>query len=99
MCLALLLSLTSECIIIAEAHYVVGANVGDIPPAMYSQGMKMNVISGPIYVVAVATVKVSVGLALLRITGHTAYIYLVVTVMVFMASSAFLSIFVSRSIA
>lgn len=49
MCLALLLFLASECIIIAEAHYVVGANVGDIRPAMYSQGMKTNVISGPIY--------------------------------------------------
>lgn len=99
MCVTLLLSLTSECIIIAEAHYGVGANVGDIPPAMYSQSMKMNVVSGPIYVVAVATVEVSVGLELLRIAGHTAYRYLVVTVMVIMASWAFLSNFVGRSIA
>lgn len=62
---------------------------------MYSQGMEMNVISGPIYVVAVATVKVSVGLAL-RIEGHTAYRYLVMTVMIIMGSWAFLIIFVSR---
>lgn len=97
MCLAMLLSLAGEGIIIAEAHYGAGRHVGDIPPAMYSEGMKMNVISGPIYVVAVATVKVSVGLALLRIAGHTAYRYIVMTVMVIMGSWAFLSIFVSRA--
>lgn len=97
MCLAMLLSLAGEGIIIAEDRYGAGRHVGDIPPAMYSEGMKMNVISGPIYVVAVATVKVSVGLALLRIAGHTAYRYLIMTVMIIMGSWAFLSIFVSRA--
>ncbi|KAG6359417.1 hypothetical protein INS49_012938 [Diaporthe citri] len=89
----MLLSLAGEGIIIAEAHYGARRHFGDIPPAMYSEGMKMNVISGPIYVVAVATVKVSVGLALLRIAGHTAYPYLVMTVMAIMGSWAFLSNF------
>lgn len=57
MCLALLLSLAGECIMIARAHYGAGRHVGDFSPAIYSQGMKMNVMSGPIYVDAVATVK------------------------------------------
>ena len=58
-------------VVIAEAHYVAGRHVGDIPLAMYWEAMKMNVISGPIYI-AVATVKVFVGLALLRTTGRAA---------------------------
>lgn len=94
----MLVSRAGEGRIVAEAHYGAGRHVDDIPPAVYSEGMKMNVISG-IYVMAVATVKVSVGLALLRISGHTAYRYLVMTVtgMVIMGSWAFLSIFVSRA--
>lgn len=86
MCVALLLSLAGEGITIAKAHYGAGRHVGDVSPAMYSQGKKMNVISGPIYIVAVVTERVSVGLELLRIAGHTANRYLVVTVMVIMAS-------------
>lgn len=97
MCLSMLLSLAGEGRIVAEAHYGAGRYVDDIPLAVYSEGMKKNVISGPMYVMAVATGKVSVGLALLRIAGHTAYRYLVMTVMVIMGSWAFLSIFVSRA--
>lgn len=59
--MAMLLSLAVEGIIIAEAHYGAGRHVGDIPRPMYLEGMEMNVISGPIYVVAVATVRCPLG--------------------------------------
>lgn len=47
MCLAMLLSLAGEGIIIAEAYYGAGRQVVDpIPPVVGSQDMKMIVISG-----------------------------------------------------
>lgn len=52
--------------------------------------MMMNVISGPIYVFAIATVRVFVGLALLRIGRHTAYKCLIATAMVVFTGLGFL---------
>lgn len=95
MCLAMLLSATETSLIVAEMHYGGGRHVGDIPPDIYAKGMEMNVISEPIVAVGIAVVKISVGLALLRIVGHTTLRYIIIPIMAFMGAWAFSSIFVS----
>ncbi|ROW00760.1 hypothetical protein VMCG_06495 [Cytospora schulzeri] len=93
MCLAMLFSVAGTGFVTASAYYGAGRHIGDIPPAMYTKGMEMNVISEPIIVVGVAVVKISVGLALLRIVGHTASRFFIIPVMAVMGAWAFCSFF------
>lgn len=96
MCLAMLLSLAGEGIIIAEAHYGAERHVGDIPPAMYSEGMQ-NERGFRVDIRRRGCNCKSVRRACIAENwGHSAYRYLVMTVMVIIGSWAFLSIFVSR---
>lgn len=97
MCAALVMSLAGEGLVIAEVHYGGGRHVGDVLPDDYQKGMKINVLSEPVYVVAIATVKLSVGSMLLRIAGHTSYRYLIITVMAIMGTWAISSVFVCYS--
>lgn len=95
MAVAMLLSLAGEGIVLVEVHYGAGRHLGDISTENFVAGMHMNVISQVIYVVAVATVKLSVGASLLRLAGHTAWRYLIVAVMIIMGLWALSSVFVS----
>lgn len=97
MCLAMLLSVTVSTMVVIEACNGGGRHIGDVPSEIYMVGMKMNVIAQPICVFAVAIVKLSIGMALLRIAGHTSWRYLIITIMTIMGSWAFSSIFVSQT--
>lgn len=91
----MLLSLVGEGLVIAEVHYGGGRHVEDIAPNIYTTGLKMNFLGEPVFAVAIAMVKISVGYALLRIAGHTKWRYLIITIMIVMGSWAMSSIFVS----
>lgn len=93
MCLAMSLSAAESGLVVAESRYGGGRHRGDVPPAVYATGMEMNVISGPI----VAVVKLSVGLALLRIVGHTRVRYFIIPIMAVMGAWAVCGFFVSTS--
>lgn len=97
MCFAMLLSVIGEGLVIAETHHGGGRHVQDVPADVYTEGLKINTLSMPVYAVAIATVKISVGYALMRIAGHTSWRYLIMTIMLIMGSWAFSSIFVSAS--
>lgn len=97
MCCAMLLSLVGAGLILAEVYYGGGRHLSDLTPAVYTMGLKMNTFSMPVYTVAIATVKVSVGCALMRIAGHTRWRYLIMTIMIIMGSWALSTIFVSPS--
>lgn len=95
MCCAMLLSLIGSGLIIVEVQNGGGRHVADVAPDVYTQGLKINTFTMPVYAVAIAMVKVSVGFALMRIAGHTSWRYLIMTIMVIMSCWAFSSIFVS----
>lgn len=95
MCFAMLLSVIGQGLVIAQTRYGGGRHVQDVPADVYTEGLKINTFSMPIYAVAIATVKISVGFTLMRIAGHTSWRYLIMTIMLVMGSWALSSIFVS----
>lgn len=95
MCGAMLLSISIAILIILEAYNGGGRHVGDVSTEVYEMGMKINIITEPICVIAVTAVKLLIGMALLRIAGHTAWKYLIGTIMTVMGCWGFSSVFVS----
>lgn len=61
-----------------------GRHIGDVNPVMYSNGLHFNFITQPIYLWAICIVKMSVGLALLRIASEKKFKVAIYSVMGFM---------------
>lgn len=59
--------IAGQCVIIPQVHYGAGRHIEYIDPKDFSQAMKLNFISQPIYLFAICFVKISVGFFLLRI--------------------------------
>ncbi|CAA9962749.1 hypothetical protein PTMSG1_06123 [Pyrenophora teres f. maculata] len=79
-----LLCVAGQCIIIMQVVYGAGRHIEHIEPSDFSNGMKLNFISQPVYLVAICSVKLSVGLFLLRIAVKAIYRRVIIGIMVFM---------------
>jgi hypothetical protein len=60
-------------LVVPQAYYGAGRHAYHIPPAKESQGLYINFISQPFFLVGVMLVKVSIGLFLLRLTPSQFY--------------------------
>ncbi|KAN0117815.1 hypothetical protein V8E51_003792 [Hyaloscypha variabilis] len=71
--LAMTVSLICFGLVVPQAYYGAGRHAYYIPPAKESQGLYINFISQPFFLVGVMLVKVSIGLFLLRLTPSQFY--------------------------
>lgn len=94
MALAMILSLALGCVDTAGGYNGAGRHIGDVPPEIYKRGVRLSIISQYLFVLAGTAVKLSVGSTLLRLAGHTAWRYVILTVMAFMATWGIASLFV-----
>ncbi|KAG8676122.1 hypothetical protein FPOAC2_02205 [Fusarium poae] len=85
MILTMALNWAGEGAIIASVVYGAGQHIGDVDPAVFQKGMKLNFISQPIFLIAICVVKLSVGFALLRIASTKFYRWLICGIMIFMS--------------
>lgn len=85
MVMAITLAWAGQGVIFGQVAHGAGRHVGDVDPAIYMIGMKLNFISQPIFLVAICIVKLSVGSSLLRIASTKFYRVLILSVMCFMA--------------
>lgn len=70
---------------LASCSYGAGKHLGDIPADERMMGLKLNFVSQPIYMIAICTVKLSVGASLLRIASTKFYRVLILSIMGFIA--------------
>ncbi|KAF4993912.1 hypothetical protein FGRMN_6159 [Fusarium graminum] len=84
MILTLVMDWVGQGIVIASVKHGAGKHVGDVDPAVYMVGMKLNFISQPIFLLAICLVKLAVGCALLRISSTKFYRRLILSIMCFM---------------
>ncbi|KAM0440343.1 hypothetical protein ACHAQK_005741 [Fusarium lateritium] len=84
MILTLALDWAGQGVIFAQVAHGAGRHIGDVDPAIYMIGMKLNFISQPIFLIAICVVKLSVGCALLRISSTKFYRTLILSIMCFM---------------
>ncbi|KAH9871791.1 hypothetical protein J1614_006048 [Plenodomus biglobosus] len=82
---AMALCIAGQCIIIPQVYYGAGRHIEYIDPADFSMAFKLNFITQPLYLFAIALVKISVGFFLLRIAVRLFYRRLIVGIMIFMA--------------
>ncbi|KAJ9134127.1 Integral membrane family protein [Pleurostoma richardsiae] len=85
MSFAMALTVAGQGIVIAEVSHGAGRHIGDVDPAVYMIGMKLNFITQPLYLVAICVVKLSIGSSLLRIASTKFYKTLIISIMGFMA--------------
>ncbi|RKU47246.1 hypothetical protein DL546_008779 [Coniochaeta pulveracea] len=85
MTFAMALSLAAVGVVIAECAYGAGRHIGDVDPAVYMIGNKLNFITQPMYLIDICVVKLAVGTSLLRIASASFYKILIISVMGFMA--------------
>ncbi|KAH9877338.1 hypothetical protein IAQ61_002703 [Plenodomus lingam] len=71
-------------VIIPQVYYGAGKHIEYIDPSDFSLAFKLNFISQPLYLFAIALVKISVGFFLLRIAVQHFYRKLITGIMVFM---------------
>lgn len=81
MTLTMIVSMCGMGLAIAQVIYGGGRHRGDIDPANYTLGMKLNFISQPVYLFGICFVKLSVGCLLLRIASTKFYRTLTMGVM------------------
>ncbi|KAB5578896.1 hypothetical protein GE09DRAFT_563600 [Coniochaeta sp. 2T2.1] len=85
MTFAMLLSASAQGVVIAQISHGGGRHIGDVDPAIFMTGMKLNFITQPMYLINICVVKLSVGSSLLRIASTKFYKTLILSVMGFMA--------------
>lgn len=73
--------IAGQCIVIPQVHYGAGKHFEHIQPEDFKQGMKLNFISQPMYLVAICLVKISVGFFLLRIAVRSFFRRLTIGIM------------------
>lgn len=84
MIVAMALCVAGQVVIIPEVHYGAGKHINYIPPASLAKGVMYNFITQPIYVCAIAIVKISIGFFLLRVAATPFFRRAIQSVMVFM---------------
>ncbi|KAH7117503.1 hypothetical protein EDB81DRAFT_818667 [Dactylonectria macrodidyma] len=84
MTIAIALAWAGQGLIIPQVLHGAGRHIGDVDPAIYQTGLKLNFISQPIFLIAICVVKLSVGSSLLRIASIKSYKYLILSIMGFM---------------
>lgn len=82
---AMAISVAAVGVVIAECAYGAGRHIGDVDPAVYMIGNKLNFITQPMYLIDICVVKLAVGASLLRIASTKFYKVLIISVMGFMA--------------
>ncbi|KAF1928177.1 uncharacterized protein M421DRAFT_391775 [Didymella exigua CBS 183.55] len=82
---AMVLCIAGQIVIIPQVYYGAGRHIQYIEPHEFAMGYKFNFITQPIYVVAIALVKISVGFFLLRIAVRAVYRRIIIGIMTFMA--------------
>ncbi|CAG7565236.1 unnamed protein product [Fusarium equiseti] len=85
MLLTMAMNWAGEGVVIASVAYGAGRHIGDVDPAVFQTGMKLNFITQPIFLIAICVVKLSVGCALLRIASTKFYRWLILGIMIFMS--------------
>ncbi|KAL6710095.1 hypothetical protein ACN47E_009886 [Coniothyrium glycines] len=85
MLFAMALCIAGQIVIIPQVHYGAGRHIEYIEPTDFMNALKLNFISQPIYLFAIALVKISVGFFLLRIAVQPFYRRLIIGIMAFMA--------------
>jgi hypothetical protein len=78
------ISLVGLGLTIGQVMYGAGRHRGDVDPAIYEYGMKLNFIGQPTYLYAICFVKLAVGSSLLRIASTKAYRWTIMGIMGFM---------------
>ncbi|EDU44898.1 hypothetical protein PtrV1_04898 [Pyrenophora tritici-repentis] len=78
------LCIVGQCIVIMQVVYGAGRHIEHIKPHDFSNGLKLNFVSQPVYLLAICSVKLSVGLFLLRIAVKAIYRRVIIGIMVFM---------------
>lgn len=73
--------IAGQCIVIPQVHYGAGKHIEHIQAEDFRQGMKLNFISQPLYLVAICFVKFSVGFFLLRIAVRPFFRRLIIGIM------------------
>ncbi|KAB2110258.1 hypothetical protein AG0111_0g1264 [Alternaria gaisen] len=86
MLLAMMLCVAGQCLVIPQVHYGAGKHVDYIKPADFIAGLRLNLISQPIFLFAICFVKISVGFFLLRIAVGKFYKRLISGIMAFMGA-------------
>jgi hypothetical protein len=70
-----------QCLVIPQVHYGAGKHVDYIDPDDFVAGLRLNLISQPIFLFAICFIKLSVGFFLLRIAVGRFYRRLIVSIM------------------
>ena len=96
MLLTMAMNWAGEGVVIASVAYGAGRHIGDVDPAVFQTGMKLNFITQPIFLIAICVVKLSVGCALLRIASTKFYRWLILGIMIFMSIYTIGCFFVSH---
>ncbi|RMZ67658.1 integral membrane [Pyrenophora seminiperda CCB06] len=84
--------IAGQCTVILQVVYGAGKHIEYIDPHDFSNGMKLNFISQPVYLLAICSVKLSVGLFLLRIAVKKIYRCVIIGIMVFMTAYTIASV-------
>ncbi|KAI8937113.1 hypothetical protein NX059_006327 [Plenodomus lindquistii] len=82
---AMILCIAGQGVVIPQVHYGAGRHIEYIKPADFATAFKLNFITQPLYLFAIALVKLSVGSFLLRIANQPFYRRLIIGIMAFMA--------------
>ncbi|KAF2852350.1 hypothetical protein T440DRAFT_526926 [Plenodomus tracheiphilus IPT5] len=82
--MALSQCVTGQCVVIPQVYYGAGRHIEYIEPSDFSMAFKLNFISQPLYLFAIALVKISVGFFLLRIAVQAFYRRAIISIMIFM---------------
>lgn len=98
MTFAIALSVSGQGVVWGSVAHGAGKHLGDIPLDQLGMGLKLNYVSQVIYLIAICTVKLSVGAMLLRIASKAIYRRLIIGLMTFMAVWTTICFFVSTSL-
>ncbi|KAH7006752.1 hypothetical protein EDB80DRAFT_841889 [Ilyonectria destructans] len=81
MIVAMALAWVGQGLVIPQVFHGAGRHIGDVNPASYRIGLKLNFISQPIFLIAICVAKLSIGSSLLRIASTKGYKYLILSIM------------------
>jgi hypothetical protein len=73
--------IAGQCLVIPQVHYGAGKHVDYIDPDDFVAGLRLNLISQPVFLFAICFVKISVGFFLLRIAVGRFYRRLIIGIM------------------
>lgn len=82
---AMVLCVVGQIIIVPEVYYGAGRHIEYIDPVSFSKAFKLNFITQPLYLFAIALVKLAIGFFLLRIAVQKFYRRIIIGIMVFMS--------------